>query len=160
MVSGSSCFRRRFVRASAEWQFVNRKVCCTKTSKPADLRSANLATAPARLTRAQTTPRRFSRREELVREPRQRWSVNPFSTASSSFSGRATASARPGDCNEYLCEKLVKRVDWRRWRGVVFLDPFGTKGAHLYHLLWAGRNTTGLRIANYVLASGARLRVR
>jgi len=169
-----------------------------------------------------------------------------------------------GDCNEYLCEKLVKRADWRRWRAVVFLDPFGmqvpwstlealgstggieiilnlpigmaiqrllkrtgsftdderrkldayfgdsswypllyeegtdlfgerrvakqvtaegrllawyrdrltrafgaasdaylvtnTRGAHLYHLLWAGRNETGRRIANYVLSTGTRLR--
>jgi len=30
-----------------------------------------------------------------------------------------------GDCNEYLRNRLAKRVDWSRWRGVVFLDPFG-----------------------------------
>lgn len=34
-----------------------------------------------------------------------------------------------------------------------------TKGAHLYYLLWAGRNQTGLKIANYVLSSGRKLRV-
>lgn len=32
-----------------------------------------------------------------------------------------------GDCNEYLLEKIVRNreVDWRTWRFVVFLDPFG-----------------------------------
>lgn len=171
-----------------------------------------------------------------------------------------------GDCNQYLREELVKRVDWKRWRAVVFLDPFGmqvpwstlhslgatggieiilnlpigmaiqrllkrtgtftneeksrldryfgdsewfpllyeegtdlfgerrvakqetaerrllawyrerlkrafgsvseaylvtnTKGAHLYHLVWAGRNQTGLKIANHVLTSGKKLRLR
>jgi three-Cys-motif partner protein len=171
-----------------------------------------------------------------------------------------------GDCNAYLCEELVKRADWTRWRAVVFLDPFGmqvpwstlealgatggieiilnlpigmaiqrllkrtgrftdeeksrldlyfgdaawypllyeegtdlfgerriakqetaerrllawyrdrlkkvfgevsdaflvknTKGAHLYHLIWAGRNATGLKIANYVLSTGTKSRVR
>lgn len=171
-----------------------------------------------------------------------------------------------GDCNTYLCEKLVKHADWKRWRAVVFLDPFGmqvpwstlqalgatggieiilnlpigmaiqrllkrtgkftdeekakldiyfgdaawypllyeegtdlfgepriakqetaerrlldwyrvrlkrafgevsqaylvtnTRGAHLYHLLWAGRNPTGLKIADYVLSSGKKLRLR
>lgn len=32
-----------------------------------------------------------------------------------------------------------------------------TKGAHLYHLIWAGRNVTGLKIANYILSSGTKL---
>ena len=173
---------------------------------------------------------------------------------------------RHGDCNAYLSEELVKRADWKRWRAVVFLDPFGmqvpwstlealgatggieiilnlpigmaiqrllkrtgrfsaeerrkldtyfgdaswypllyaegtdlfgepqvakqdeaerrllawyrlrlkrafgevseaflvtnTRGAHLYHLLWAGRNPTGLKIANHVLSSGKRVRAR
>ncbi len=30
-----------------------------------------------------------------------------------------------GDCNAYLREKLVRNADWKRWRAVVFLDPFG-----------------------------------
>jgi three-Cys-motif partner protein len=32
-----------------------------------------------------------------------------------------------GDCNEYLLNRLVNnpRVDWSKWRAVVFLDPFG-----------------------------------
>jgi len=43
------------------------------------------------------------------------------------FKGRRNIVIRTGDCNEYLSEKLVNNpvIDWRRWRGVVFLDPFG-----------------------------------
>lgn len=31
------------------------------------------------------------------------------------------------DCNQYLLDKIVNnpKIDWRKWRGVVFLDPFG-----------------------------------
>lgn len=29
------------------------------------------------------------------------------------------------NCNEYLLELLNKDVNWKEWRGVVFLDPFG-----------------------------------
>jgi three-Cys-motif partner protein len=32
-----------------------------------------------------------------------------------------------------------------------------TKGAHLYYLIWAGRNATGLKIANHVLSSGTKV---
>jgi len=34
----------------------------------------------------------------------------------------------PGNCNDYFKEKLIAAnppVDWTRWRGVVFLDPYG-----------------------------------
>jgi three-Cys-motif partner protein len=31
---------------------------------------------------------------------------------------------RQQDCNEYL-RSVVSQVDWSKWRGVVFLDPFG-----------------------------------
>ncbi len=31
---------------------------------------------------------------------------------------------RSQDCNEYL-RRLISKVDWKKWRGVVFLDPFG-----------------------------------
>lgn len=30
-----------------------------------------------------------------------------------------------GDSNEYLCNGLVRAFPWRRWRAVVFVDPFG-----------------------------------
>lgn len=30
------------------------------------------------------------------------------------------------NCNDYLLELLNKNVKWAEWRGVVFLDPFGT----------------------------------
>jgi three-Cys-motif partner protein len=34
---------------------------------------------------------------------------------------------RESDCNRYLLDKLVNnpKVDWNKWRAVVFLDPFG-----------------------------------
>ena len=31
---------------------------------------------------------------------------------------------RKEDCNDYL-RKLLKRINWHQWRGVIFLDPFG-----------------------------------
>ena len=31
---------------------------------------------------------------------------------------------RSQDCNDYL-RRLISKVDWSKWRGVVFLDPFG-----------------------------------
>ena len=30
-----------------------------------------------------------------------------------------------GDCNEYLKDDFLDRLQWNQWRGVVFLDPFG-----------------------------------
>lgn len=32
-----------------------------------------------------------------------------------------------GDCNNYLNDKLINnpQINWKKWRGVVFLDPFG-----------------------------------
>jgi three-Cys-motif partner protein len=43
------------------------------------------------------------------------------------YAGRRKIFVRQGDCNEYLAQRLVrnKALNWRRWRGVVFLDPFG-----------------------------------
>lgn len=32
---------------------------------------------------------------------------------------------RRGDCNAYLTDLLARGVNWKVWRGVVFLDPFG-----------------------------------
>lgn len=34
---------------------------------------------------------------------------------------------RSQDCNSYLLERIVEnpKIDWKQWRGVVFLDPFG-----------------------------------
>lgn len=40
------------------------------------------------------------------------------------YSG-ADIRIRNRDCNEYLLELLDKDVNWKEWRGVVFLDPFG-----------------------------------
>lgn len=191
--------------------------------------------------------------------------IKELETLHAEFSQRSIRIEH-GDCNAYLRERLVKHADWKRWRAVVFLDPFGmqvpwstlqalgatggieiilnlpigmaiqrllkrtgkftdeekarldiyfgdaawypllyeegtdlfgerriakqetaerrllawyrerlarafgdvsdahlvtnTRGAHLYYLLWAGRNPTGLKIANYVLSSGKRLRAR
>lgn len=41
--------------------------------------------------------------------------------------GTRTVRVHDGECNEYLREKLIANpaVDWKTWRGVVFLDPFG-----------------------------------
>jgi three-Cys-motif partner protein len=43
------------------------------------------------------------------------------------YRGRRNIVVRKGDCNDYLNERLIKnpRLNWRTWRGVVFLDPFG-----------------------------------
>lgn len=40
---------------------------------------------------------------------------------------QARIFVRPEDCNDYLRKLLSANdgVDWRKWRGVVFLDPFG-----------------------------------
>ena len=32
---------------------------------------------------------------------------------------------REQDCNEYLQDLLKKKVQWNKWRGFVFLDPYG-----------------------------------
>ncbi len=43
------------------------------------------------------------------------------------FRGRRNVRIYEKDCNEYLREKLIENasVNWRRWRGIVLLDPFG-----------------------------------
>ncbi len=42
------------------------------------------------------------------------------------FESRARVHVRRGDCNTYL-HALLQRMEgqWRSWRGIVFLDPFG-----------------------------------
>lgn len=40
------------------------------------------------------------------------------------YRGRRKILIRTGDCNDYLKKKLAS-VNWKKWRGVVFLDPFG-----------------------------------
>jgi three-Cys-motif partner protein len=40
------------------------------------------------------------------------------------YKGRRTIRVRTGNCNDYLKETIAK-VNWAKWRGVVFLDPFG-----------------------------------
>ena len=40
------------------------------------------------------------------------------------YKGRRTIRVRKTNCNDYLKETIAK-VDWKKWRGVVFLDPFG-----------------------------------
>lgn len=40
------------------------------------------------------------------------------------YRGRRRVFIREGDCNRYLSTTLIAR-DWTKWRGVVFLDPFG-----------------------------------
>ncbi len=40
------------------------------------------------------------------------------------YTGRRRIFIRDEECNSYLRDKLVKR-DWKKSRGVVFLDPFG-----------------------------------
>ncbi len=42
------------------------------------------------------------------------------------YQATRTIAIRKGDCNEYLATTLLKVFEKdRRWRGVVFLDPFG-----------------------------------
>jgi len=42
------------------------------------------------------------------------------------YAGRRKIAVRAGDCNKYLTTTLLKVLaSDRRWRGVVFLDPFG-----------------------------------
>ena len=41
----------------------------------------------------------------------------------SAYPGR-DVRIRQSDCNKYL-QEVVRKVDWRKWRAVVFLDPFG-----------------------------------
>lgn len=43
------------------------------------------------------------------------------------FGGGRTIRVYEADCNTYLRQKLVQNrsVDWKKWRAVVFLDPFG-----------------------------------
>lgn len=41
------------------------------------------------------------------------------------YSARRNIHIREQDCNSYLDHLLSERRPWRRWRGVVFLDPFG-----------------------------------
>jgi three-Cys-motif partner protein len=43
---------------------------------------------------------------------------------SGEYEGRRKIRIRSGDCNRYLIDTIA-RVDWRKWRAVVFLDPFG-----------------------------------
>lgn len=45
----------------------------------------------------------------------------------SEFSSTRSIAIRKGDCNTYLREKLVEnpRIDWNKYRALVFLDPFG-----------------------------------
>jgi three-Cys-motif partner protein len=40
------------------------------------------------------------------------------------YSGRKDIRIRRGDCNDYLI-KTISQVNWKKWRAVVFLDPFG-----------------------------------
>lgn len=43
------------------------------------------------------------------------------------YKDRRKIFVRKGDCNTYLNNRLITndKIDWRKWRGVVFLDPFG-----------------------------------
>jgi three-Cys-motif partner protein len=43
------------------------------------------------------------------------------------YAGKRKIFVRSGDCNEYLDRRLVHNpeLDWKKWRSVVFLDPFG-----------------------------------
>jgi three-Cys-motif partner protein len=43
------------------------------------------------------------------------------------YAGHRHIAIREGDCNTYLQERIVRnpQVDWRTWRFLVFLDPFG-----------------------------------
>lgn len=41
------------------------------------------------------------------------------------YAGRREVAIRSGDCNTYLTTRLLAALSDRRWRGVVFLDPFG-----------------------------------
>lgn len=45
----------------------------------------------------------------------------------SEYEGRRKIRIRESDCNAYLREYFIDspKVDWRRWRAVVLLDPFG-----------------------------------
>ncbi len=60
----------------------------------------------------------------LEREPDR---VEMLEKLEHQYKGRRQIVIRRGDCNDYLNHKLVDnpQIDWRIWRAVVFLDPFG-----------------------------------
>jgi three-Cys-motif partner protein len=60
----------------------------------------------------------------LDRDPER---VAMLESLQNEYKGRRSIVIRKGDCNNYLNERLIKnpQINWREWRGVVFLDPFG-----------------------------------
>lgn len=50
--------------------------------------------------------------------------LTALESLSSEYEGRRNVRIRSGDCNRYLLS-TIERVDWKKWRAVVFLDPFG-----------------------------------
>ncbi len=41
------------------------------------------------------------------------------------FNGQRTIDINAIDCNDFLLRKFLPEYDWRKWRAIVFLDPFG-----------------------------------
>jgi len=60
----------------------------------------------------------------LERDPER---LHMLQSLKKEYADKRKIAVRRGDCNEYLDQRLIhnKRLDWKKWRGVVFLDPFG-----------------------------------
>jgi len=57
----------------------------------------------------------------LERDPAR---VATLQALSQEYVGTRRIFIRSEDCNSYLA-KTITKLDWKKWRGVVFLDPFG-----------------------------------
>ena len=57
----------------------------------------------------------------LERDPKR---VAALEALSEEYGNSRKLFIRHGDCNDYL-SKTIAKVDWKKWRAVVFLDPFG-----------------------------------
>jgi three-Cys-motif partner protein len=60
----------------------------------------------------------------LERDPER---VATLESLRDEYKSRRKIVVRKGDCNNYLNESLIRnpKINWKEWRGVVFLDPFG-----------------------------------
>ena len=50
--------------------------------------------------------------------------LNQLKELKENYDSTGRIHLRNQDCNEYLSDRL-KKIQWKEWRGVIFLDPFG-----------------------------------
>jgi len=72
----------------------------------------------------------------VEKDPERR---NSLERLKAEYGEKRSIAIREEDCNHYLLGKLIKnpRVNWSRWRAVIFLDPFGM------HVPWATLEALG-----------------